>query len=1289
MLHAAPAFNQRGYCVNRKIVSLLCVTAAAAAWGAETGRQHVVFSNPLRGVDPAAHVREMASRYGVGTAGAAGIYLHKSYRTEHNGVTHQIYRQQFQGIDVHEMEWAVNLDRDGAILNSGGTLTDAPAAGAVPPTAASAIAAARAAVRSVNPKHGERFLPAATRMRDGRPGGVVFAAGPLGAEIMAEITWFPLRGELIPAWLFNVVDADSSEAYNVVVEAGTDRVLSRRTAAFFQRPAPKALVFPGESPQANPNPGVRLSAAPPLVERTLVTLEGNATASPEGWVTGSSTIGNNAIAGQNSLGTRFLTEPRVASLNAQGEFSFPFQFGADTNPFDYSDAAVTNLFYWVNRAHDFFYANGFDEAAGNFQQSNFTQSGAAGDPMLAYAHFSVAGAGGASTNNAFFTARSTDDGAASMIAMYVTTGGALRIPGDTSLDAGIIVHEYTHGVSYRLVRNGYTTFQGAAMGEAWSDFFALEMLTPEGAPVDGVYPVGEYFLQSWGNGIRTRPYTTDMELNPITYARLGQVSFFPQVHADGEIWVQCLWQMRANLIRQFGEREGRRRARLLVIDGMKLAIPAPSMVDARDAILLADRAAFRGESQQQIWQAFAKRGMGALAYTPNGSATEVIASFEVPGAPAAAYFGQSILIGQNPVVVISDPAITADLISATMRSSSGDIETFNLRRRGSVFAGAIAARQIGLDSALGISGNFTAPGDGVLQVLANDSITVEYKGASARVPVKQPYVSRLSAPPADLVFPRESRLPVETAGLSLLLPFEFPYYGRKYSVIDVMPSGRLGFGLSSSVDTCFDDFTFRAEKSIAPLFADIYVSTFDNTLGVFTSSTADSITFRWKGILLSGSLPPVNFAATLFRNGNIRFDYGAGNQQLHTPTPLSGCGRGPVAGLSPGTGSNFDSFIYPSSFERAPSVNFDGASAGEPGSEGYLDSATITGVTNLVLVGGMVDRQSVGSRADVLVDGVYSGILTLGSASAAVCTRFGLTAPCPEARSLSGTVNLLPRRLSQGTHRVQVRLTNVSGVTTTIPAEPLTFEYTPPQRQVPVGGFDSPLAGATVSGSTLIRGYVYMPVNRITRVDFILDGGATIGGINYGFARTDVCAALPSTPAIPNCPGAGFQGTLNTVGAPIVITDGEHTLSLRVLDNLGNLISMPETAVTFTVNNSGAQPPTGVLATPENGQTISGSALIWGYAWSPFPGRRITSAVLVVDGTGYQTLTYGEERGNECATIGNPPAACPNIGFSGFLNTQGLTNGLHSIGVRVTNDRGESVVIPSVIRQGVNVFVQN
>lgn len=64
---------------------------------------------------------------------------------------------------------------------------------------------------------------------------------------------------------------------------------------------------------------------------------------------------------------------------------FDFPYNATKEPSTYVDAAVTNLFYWNNMIHDLFYMYGFDEVAGNFQQSNGDKGGAGGDAVIANA----------------------------------------------------------------------------------------------------------------------------------------------------------------------------------------------------------------------------------------------------------------------------------------------------------------------------------------------------------------------------------------------------------------------------------------------------------------------------------------------------------------------------------------------------------------------------------------------------------------------------------------------------------------------------------------------------------------------------------------------------------------------------------------------------------------------------------------------------------------------------------------------------------------------------------------
>jgi hypothetical protein len=51
----------------------------------------------------------------------------------------------------------------------------------------------------------------------------------------------------------------------------------------------------------------------------------------------------------------------------------------------------------------------------------------------------------------------------------------------------------------------------------------------------------------------------------------------------------------------------------LVMDGMKLQPCAPGFVDGRDAILEADTLLYEGAYSDQIWQAFAQRGVGFSA----------------------------------------------------------------------------------------------------------------------------------------------------------------------------------------------------------------------------------------------------------------------------------------------------------------------------------------------------------------------------------------------------------------------------------------------------------------------------------------------------------------------------------------------------------------------------------------------------------------------------------------------------------------------------------------------------
>lgn len=125
--------------------------------------------------------------------------------------------------------------------------------------------------------------------------------------------------------------------------------------------------------------------------RQLIVSPHNVTASPFGWhdtngVTGNEytfTRGNNVLAqddlnGNNGNGT---TANGGATLN----FNFPYD-GTATQPLEYLNAAITNLFYMNNSMHDVWYMQGFNELSGNFQQNNYARGGttsATGDAVFA------------------------------------------------------------------------------------------------------------------------------------------------------------------------------------------------------------------------------------------------------------------------------------------------------------------------------------------------------------------------------------------------------------------------------------------------------------------------------------------------------------------------------------------------------------------------------------------------------------------------------------------------------------------------------------------------------------------------------------------------------------------------------------------------------------------------------------------------------------------------------------------------------------------------------------------
>jgi len=191
-------------------------------------------------------------------------------------------------------------------------------------------------------------------------------------------------------------------------------------------------------------------------------------------------------------------------------------------------------------------------------------------------------------------------------------------------DNGIVAHEWGHYISNRLVgnSNGLSSQQSRAMGEGFGDFHALLLLTEEkdalmaGNETHGLPHSVTTYVESFVDGIRPFPYSTDLAINPSTFK---DVALYPEeVHAPGSVFSNMLWESYVSMINSdthtFAEANGLMKDYLLA--GYKMMPIAPTFIEARDAILAA---AYANDPADHtiILAAFAKRGMGLGAVAPS------------------------------------------------------------------------------------------------------------------------------------------------------------------------------------------------------------------------------------------------------------------------------------------------------------------------------------------------------------------------------------------------------------------------------------------------------------------------------------------------------------------------------------------------------------------------------------------------------------------------------------------------------------------------------------------------
>ncbi|KAJ1963254.1 hypothetical protein GGI12_002160 [Dipsacomyces acuminosporus] len=411
------------------------------------------------------------------------------------------------------------------------------------------------------------------------------------------------EGKLVSTWSFNIRQKD--DWYHAHVNSQTNKV-----------EAINNWVSNSESYNVLP----RNINTPDEGSRSVVTNPANSKASPKGWVTSGTTVGNNVWAQDNPSGGETWENnhrPQAASGNV---FNYPLDLSQE--PDQYIDAAITQLFYTINTMHDLSYLYGFDEAAGNFQDTNYSGQGAGNDAVVGFAQ------DGSGTDNANFA--TPPDGQNGVMRMYIWTQTNPNRDGD--LEQDIVAHEFTHGISNRLTGGPSNVDclndgEAGGMGEGWGDTVGnLLRIKPTDTRSRNLL-LGEY---SYGQGIRSYPYSTSMSTNPSTYATLDDGSH-SEVHAIGEVWAEILYEVIWNLNDARGIAadlfshdltKGNSIALQIILDGMKLQPCNPDFIAARDAIIQAEENLTGGQNKCAVWKGFAKRGLGVNASTDGYTHTE-------------------------------------------------------------------------------------------------------------------------------------------------------------------------------------------------------------------------------------------------------------------------------------------------------------------------------------------------------------------------------------------------------------------------------------------------------------------------------------------------------------------------------------------------------------------------------------------------------------------------------------------------------------------------------------------
>lgn len=430
------------------------------------------------------------------------------------------------------------------------------------------------------------------------------------APVVGRLAWLPVRrGAVRLVWTFTIRVPNETQLVEYAVDAHDGEIWLRRDLV--EHDSYRVHAAPLEGPHSGP--------------RSLVEDPSRKPASPWGWHDTNGAAGPEHTTTQGNNGHVYtdFDHNDVPDPGSSPDGGVKLIFD---RPLDGTSAPeVINAYYWTNLVHDVQHGYGFDEPAGNFQANNYGRGGLGSDAVRVELT-------GEPVANAGFL--SFEDGYPPVMTLHAGEGRP------AAWDSTVIVHEYAHGITQRLLGGPSQVgcgFDAQSASEGWSDLFALAYTHAPGQAAEDRRVIGA-FLSGNSGGVRDLPYSLDPEINDWTYESLQGMK---NSHAVGQVWAQAMWEVYWRLVGTHGfdpnlhhasGSGGNQRLLRYVTEGLKLAPCTSTFVQLRDAVLQAATLG-GGEDVCRMWGAFAAFGLGSDAFD-GGSAQSLAVrnGFSVPTA---------------------------------------------------------------------------------------------------------------------------------------------------------------------------------------------------------------------------------------------------------------------------------------------------------------------------------------------------------------------------------------------------------------------------------------------------------------------------------------------------------------------------------------------------------------------------------------------------------------------------------------------------------------------------------